>query len=50
MTIAKSMNIKKAKEIIQQISEVVKNWTAFALETKVEPKLRNAIKSTLITI
>jgi serine/threonine-protein kinase HipA len=49
LTIAKSMNIKKAKEIIQQISEVVKNWYYFAEETKVEPKLSNAIKSTLIT-
>ena len=49
LTIAKSMNIKKTTEIIQQISEVVKNWYYFAEETKVEPKLSNAIKSTLIT-
>ena len=49
LTIAKSMNTKKTTEIIQQISEVVKNWYYFAEETKVEPKLSNAIKSTLIT-
>jgi serine/threonine-protein kinase HipA len=49
LTIAKSMNIKKTTEIIQQISEVVKNWYYFAEETKVEPKLSNAFKSTLIT-
>jgi serine/threonine-protein kinase HipA len=48
LTIAKSMNIKKATEIIQQTSEVIKNWTTFAEETKVEPKLKEAIKSTLI--
>jgi serine/threonine-protein kinase HipA len=49
VTIAKSMNIKKATEIIQQTSEVIKNWSNFAEETKVEPKLKEAIKSTLIT-
>jgi serine/threonine-protein kinase HipA len=49
VTIAKSMNIKKATEIIHQTSETVKNWTKFAEETKVEPKLKEAIKSTLIT-
>jgi hypothetical protein len=43
------MNIKKTTEIIQQTSEVIKNWSNFAEETKVEPKLSNAIKSTLIT-
>lgn len=49
LTIAKLMNIKKATEIIQQTAETVKNWTAFAEETKVEMKLKQAIKSTLIT-
>jgi len=49
VTIAKSMNIKKATEIIQQTREVIKNWSNFAEETKVEPKLKEAIKSTLIT-
>ncbi len=49
LIVAKSMNIKKATEIIHQTSETVKNWTKFAEETKVEPKLKEAIKSTLIT-
>jgi serine/threonine-protein kinase HipA len=49
VTIAKSMNIKKGTEIIQQTSEIIKKWTDFAEETKVEPKLKEAIKSTLIT-
>ncbi len=48
LSIAKSMNIKKATEIIEQTSEVVKNWTVFAEETKVEPKLKEAIMATLI--
>lgn len=48
LSIAKSMNIKKATEIIQQINEVVKNWNAFAEETKVAPRLRDAIETTLI--
>jgi serine/threonine-protein kinase HipA len=49
VTIAKSMNIKKGTEIIQRTSEIIKKWTDFAEETKVEPKLKEAIKSTLIT-
>lgn len=49
VTIAKSMNIKKGAEIIQRTSEIIKKWTDFAEETKVEPKLKKAIKSTLIT-
>lgn len=49
VTVAKLMNIKKAKEIIQQTSEVIKNWTSFAEETKIEAKLKEAIKTTLIT-
>ena len=49
VTVAKLMNIKKATEIIQQTSEVIKNWMVFAEETKIEPKLKEAIKTTLIT-
>ena len=49
VTVAKLMNIKKAREIIQQTSEVIKNWTSFAEETKIEVKLKEAIKTTLIT-
>jgi serine/threonine-protein kinase HipA len=49
VTIAKSMNIKKGTEIIQRTSEIIKKWADFAEETKVEPKLKEAIKSTLIT-
>lgn len=48
LTVAKSMNIKKATDIIQQTSDTVKRWKAFAEETKVEEKLRDAIEATLI--
>jgi serine/threonine-protein kinase HipA len=48
LVIAKSMNIKKASEIIQQTSEVLKNWSAFAEATKVTPQLKDAIQATLI--
>jgi serine/threonine-protein kinase HipA len=50
LSIAKSMNIKKASDIIQQTSDVIKNWNTFAEETKVTTKLREAIGSTLITL
>lgn len=49
ITIAKAMNIKKAIEIIQQTSEIIKNWSTFAKETNVEPKLSKAIETTFIT-
>ncbi|WP_309640709.1 type II toxin-antitoxin system HipA family toxin [Flavobacterium sp.] len=49
LTVAKSMNIKKANEIIQQTSDAVKKWADFADETNVESKLKEAIKATLIT-
>ncbi len=48
--LAKSMNIKKASSIIDQINDVVKRWPAFAEEEKVQPKKRDAILSTLNTL
>jgi len=49
ITIAKAMNIKKAIEIIQQTSEIIKNWSTFVKETNVGPKLSKAIETTFIT-
>jgi len=49
LTVAKSMNIKKAGKVIRQINEVIKNWPAYAEETKVNPQKRDAITATLIT-
>jgi serine/threonine-protein kinase HipA len=49
VTVAKLMNIKKATEIIQQTSEVIKNWMSFAEETKVEQSLKVVIGKTHCT-
>ncbi len=49
LDVAKLVNIKKAKNIINQINEIVKNWNGFAEEQKVRPGLRDAINNTLIT-
>ncbi|HEY9168648.1 MAG TPA: type II toxin-antitoxin system HipA family toxin [Lutibacter sp.] len=48
LTIAKSMNIKKAENIIIDISNKVASWNAYADEVKVQETLRDAIKATLI--
>ena len=47
LVVAKNMNIKKAPAILNQISSIVKSWKDFATETKVKPKLRDAIGATL---
>jgi len=49
LNIAKSMNIKKARQIISQVSEVVQKWPDFADITKVAAIKRDAIHSTLIS-
>ena len=49
LTVAKSMNIKKAEQIIKQINEIIKKWPAYAEKTKVNPKKGDAITPTLIT-
>jgi serine/threonine-protein kinase HipA len=43
LAIAKSMNIKKANAIIQQITETVKNWCYFAEQVDVDTKLKEKI-------
>jgi serine/threonine-protein kinase HipA len=50
LTIASSMNIKKAVAIIQQISAVIDNWSDFAAQTDVARPLKEAIQSTLVTL
>jgi len=50
LTIAKSMNIKKAEKIIIEISKKISLWNKYAEEMKVEPELRDAINSTLIKL
>ena len=50
LELAINMNIKKSKKILDQISEVVTNWTHYADQQKVEPVLREAIKKTLLIL
>lgn len=47
--VAKSMNIKRASSIIEQINGVVKRWSDFADDQKVKPNKRDEINSTLNT-
>jgi len=46
--VAKSMNIKRADAIIEEISKKVATWDVYAEITKVSPELKNAIEETLI--
>lgn len=50
LIVAKNMNIKKAPAILNQINSTVKSWKDFATETKVKPKLRDAIGETLLLL
>ena len=47
MTIAKANKIKKGEQIIDEINDVVKNWSYFATKAKVSDHLHNDIKSNL---
>lgn len=48
LVVGKSINIKKANELIHHISETVSKWKTFADAVQVAPKLRDAIDATLI--
>lgn len=50
LTIAKSMNIKKSKKIIDQINDVVQNWNQYANDVGVEKQKINAIRKAHIKI
>ncbi len=50
LEIASSINIKKADKIIDNVNVIVSSWNDYAEETKVNPKLRDSIKSTLLII
>lgn len=49
LTIAKSINIKKADRIISEIDSVVSKWLEFAEQINITAELRNAIHKTLIS-
>ncbi len=48
LQVADTMNIKKATDIISQISSVAKKWNDYALNTGVEKKLADSIEKTLL--
>jgi len=48
MEVGRQMNIKKAKNIYQEIELSIKMWLEFADRTRVEPILAEAIKRTLL--
>lgn len=50
LSVAKSMNIKKAPAIIDQVNDVVAKWHQYAEVCKVDPKLRDAIGKTLVQL
>lgn len=50
LTVAKSMNIKKAEYIITDISKKVAAWDDYANQVNVKEELKIAIKSTLISM
>ena len=48
ITLANKMNIKKPKEIIEQVRNAVSNWRNFANEVAVDLDLTKAIERTLL--
>lgn len=50
LPLAKSINIKKAESIINEIRNVVSNWPKYADQVKVSPKKRDHIQSTLLEV
>jgi serine/threonine-protein kinase HipA len=50
LEVAKQMNIKKDKIIIDQVNDTVQNWSKYAKETGVAGKLEKAIRQTLLKV
>ena len=50
LTLAKSMNIKNAKTIIQQVDHAISKWESYAKDVHVDAEKRKGIKSTLIQV
>ena len=48
LTVAKSMNIKKADKIVDEITETVSQWRQYAQAESVDLKKMEAIAKTLI--
>ena len=50
MHVAKQMNVKKAKAIVQQVADVISNWSAYADKANVDKTLKLAIEATLLVL
>lgn len=50
LEVANQISLKRGEAIIDQISGILKKWNLYAEQTKVESKLRDAIKKTLISL
>jgi serine/threonine-protein kinase HipA len=50
LSVARQMNIKKAGIIIDQVNDMVQNWTRYAKKTEVSAKLEKAIRQTLLKV
>jgi len=50
LIVARSMNIKNANSIINDVLEVCGNWKAFANSVEVDEKLRDAIEATFVKL
>jgi len=50
LEVAKQMNIKKDKIIIDQVNDAVQNWSKYAKETGVAGKLEKSIRQTLLKV
>jgi serine/threonine-protein kinase HipA len=50
LQVAKSMNVKKADKIVQQIADVVGRWNDYASSVNVDKSLQKAIQKTLIIL
>jgi serine/threonine-protein kinase HipA len=50
LNVAQQMNIKKARQIIEQIADTVSNWGFYADKVNVDKPLKNAISKTLLIL
>jgi serine/threonine-protein kinase HipA len=50
LIVAKKMNIKKAVRILDEVSSAIAQWDRFANEVTVDTTLRQAIKTTFISL
>jgi serine/threonine-protein kinase HipA len=50
LSVAKKMNVKKAKAIIEQTTDIAGQWTKFAKEVGVGSDLKKAIQQTLLIL